>query len=350
MTEHASRWSWALLGIVLLVAALVAACETPEPPRFPHQSHLTKSDCGGASQAECLSCTTCHAPSERDRAHMLPDERLCAKCHRDDAHEIRHVVRPPPERPYGTIAFNHLKHLKMSGIRGQCVSCHAGVVDASEPRVPPMAQCFSCHEHEQQWKRGQCTPCHEPREVRKILPETFLRHDRGFSRRHGVLAMQEKALCQSCHTQAQCDDCHDVTQDLTIERRRPERIERQFVHRADFVTRHAMEAQAQPRRCASCHTPESCEACHAARGVSANRFDARNPHPPGWIGADARARSFHGIEARRDILVCATCHDQGPATNCIRCHKVGAYGGNPHPRGFKTTRTPSEQMCGYCHG
>jgi hypothetical protein len=86
-----------------------------------------------------------------------------------------------------------------------------------------------------------------------------------------------------------------------------------------------------------------------ARGVSANRVGARNPHPPGWVGSNPNARSFHGREARRDILLCASCHDQGPATNCIRCHKVGGFGGNPHPGGWRSTQSESSTMCRYCH-
>jgi hypothetical protein len=136
---------------------------------------------------------------------------------------------------------------------------------------------------------------------------------------------------------------------LTVERRRPEAIEANFVHRGDFIVRHAIEAQSQPARCASCHTPESCDSCHVASGVSGNRIDARNPHPPGWVGTDTSSSNFHGREARRDVMLCASCHDQGPATNCIRCHKVGAFGGNPHPGGWQSTQSLDSRMCGYCH-
>jgi hypothetical protein len=99
-----------------------------------------------------------------------------------------------------------------------------------------------------------------------------------------------------------------------------------------------------------CHTVETCDACHLARGVSGNGADSANPHPPGWIGANPRARSFHGRAARRDIVACASCHEQGAATNCIRCHTVGAFGGNPHPGGWKSARSKGDTICRYCHG
>jgi hypothetical protein len=83
--------------------------------------------------------------------------------------------------------------------------------------------------------------------------------------------------------------------------------------------------------------------------VSGNAVGANNPHPPGWVGADTRSSDFHGSHARRDILSCAGCHEQGPATNCIRCHTVGAYGGNPHPSGWQSARGRQSSMCRYCH-
>jgi hypothetical protein len=156
-------------------------------------------------------------------------------------------------------------------------------------------------------------------------------------------------VCSACHSEADCNDCHDVEQVLGIEQRRPEKIERQFVHRGDFIVRHAIEAQSQPARCQRCHEPETCDACHVARGVSGNAIAGRSPHPPGWVGTNTQALAFHGRAARRDILACASCHERGPATNCIRCHKVGAYGGNPHPNGWRSARSVDEEMCRYCH-
>ena len=41
-------------------------------------------------------------------------------------------------------------------------------------------------------------------------------------------------------------------------------------------------------------------------------------------------------------------NEQG--VNCIRCHQVGSYGGNPHPRGWQSARSPKDSMCRYCHG
>ncbi|HEY3494988.1 MAG TPA: hypothetical protein VGK73_09895, partial [Polyangiaceae bacterium] len=237
-------------------------------------------------------------------------------------------------------------------IHGQCVPCHAGVVDPKRPALPPMSQCFGCHEHSEQWERGECAPCHERQDLVRTLPVTFLRHDAAFMRQHGSVAAQKQQalLCQSCHTQAQCLACHDLSQDMSIETRRPEAIESRQFHRGDFMVRHSIEARSEPQRCLSCHAAQTCDSCHSARGVSANVANARNPHPPEWVGSNTASSNFHGPAARRDILSCAGCHEAGPATNCIRCHTVGAYGGNPHPAGWKSSRGMEAEMCRYCHG
>jgi len=341
--------TWLLLSAVVL-AGLAATCRTQTAHRFPHRTHLAGLACGAPHEPACLNCNSCHTPSEADRADKLPSAKLCEHCHRNDAPELRTVLAFQPDRPYGKIAFDHDRHLAMPALGGQCVSCHAGVVESGVRSMPPMSQCFSCHEHERQWQQGKCAPCHETRDLDRLMPESFLRHEGSFARTHGQLAMQEQRLCQACHAQAECDDCHDISQRFGIEQRRPANLEQNFVHRGDFMVRHAIEAQSEPSRCARCHEPETCDACHVERGVSGNLWNGRSPHPPGWIGPDPRARNFHGREARRDILLCAGCHEQGPATNCIRCHQVGAYGGNPHPNGWQSARDTSAEMCRYCHG
>jgi hypothetical protein len=348
-----SRSASLVLVCAVVVAALFAACRKESvPPRFPHKAHLAGMDCGGPGQPNCLSCASCHALSDAEEAHRMPAQSLCDSCHTGTAHLEKVAVPGPPPRPYGVIAIDHDQHLALPSIQGQCVPCHAGVIDVRSPAMPPMSQCFGCHEHQEQWTKGECAPCHQERDLVRTLPVSFLKHDAGFMRNHGgvVGQKQQALLCQSCHTQADCQACHDVSQGLTIEQRRPERIETRQVHRGDFMVRHAIEARSEPALCASCHTPQSCDSCHAMRGVSANIANPRNPHPPGWVGTNTQSSDFHGPAARRDILSCAGCHEAGPATNCIRCHTVGAYGGNPHPQGWKSSRGQDTQMCRYCHG
>jgi predicted CXXCH cytochrome family protein len=341
-----------LLALSVLVAAVLGACHGPAlAPRFPHRQHLTGLACGGPGQRSCLSCNSCHAPSQPERKLKLPGPALCESCHETDRRQALAVLETKPPRPYGDIHIDHDQHLALPQIRGQCLPCHAGVVREGGDTLPAMSQCFTCHEHEAQWQRGECTPCHDTRDLARTLPQTFLRHDAAFAGRgHGALSSLQPQLCASCHTQASCQGCHDLSQGLSIEARRPEQLDSHQVHRGDFLVRHALEARSEPARCLSCHEPQTCDSCHRARGVSQSSLGAVNPHPPEWVGTNTRSSDFHGRAARRDITACAACHDQGPATNCIRCHKVGAYGGSPHPPGFHSSQSTDSEMCRYCHG
>ncbi len=336
-----------LLVLALSIAALLAACAVQNPARFPHLTHLVGLRCGKPGTPACLDCNSCHASSKDGARLASADPALCVSCHQANPRVVARVIeRPAPVRAH--IAFNHDQHLAMKELQGQCVSCHAGVVKQGVAPLPPMSECFTCHEHQAQWDSGQCAPCHSAKDLARTLPQSFLRHDQGFARHHGQVAIEDRQLCQSCHTQTDCAGCHDVTQGLSIEQRRPEKLESTLIHGGGFLVRHAIEAQAEPTRCARCHTPQTCDSCHLERGVSGNLPGGRNPHPPGWVGTVATGSS-HGREARRDILLCAGCHDQGPNTNCIRCHKVGGFGGNPHPSGWQSTRSPTDSMCRYCH-
>jgi hypothetical protein len=343
------RASLAALVFVLSLAAVLGACADRAAPRFPHLLHLATPSCGKPGEPACLDCNSCHAVTTRGGSHALPGEAACTTCHRGDAHETLAVLKSPPVRPSGPIRFDHATHLAMPELRGQCVPCHAGVVESGKAAMPPMSQCFGCHEHAAEWKAGECAPCHDQRSLARTLPKTFLRHDEAFLRHHGQKARSEEKLCQSCHSESDCNSCHDTSRGLSVEKRRPAHIESRQVHRGDFLTRHAIEASSQSSRCVRCHTPQSCDDCHILSGVSANRVDARNPHPLGWVGGNPGSKSAHGRAARRDIVACASCHEAGAATNCIRCHKVGGFGGNPHPNGWKSGQARDSRMCGYCH-
>jgi hypothetical protein len=346
-------WAHRAPSVLLVLALSLAAffaCKK-QVVRFPHAQHLGMA-CGDAGQPDCLTCLSCHGQIARSPTLGHPTDQNCSACHENERH-IQRVLAAEPTRAQqraAGITFDHASHLALAGVEGQCIHCHAGVVsESSGPHFPAMSTCFGCHEHKEEWDRGTCTPCHQSAALRSLVPETFLGHGPGWDRRHGPLALQTTVQCAVCHSAESCDDCHDVSQGLTIERRRATHVEQDFIHPADFLSRHALEATSEPARCLSCHRTETCDSCHMSRGVSAGRMGAVNPHPPGWTGPDGLDPRHHGRAARRDILACASCHDQGPDTNCIDCHKVGGNGGNPHPSGWQSSRTPSDLMCSYCH-
>jgi hypothetical protein len=340
--------SCALLAAVTF-SFFAAACGHHETSHFPHVLHLTGLECGKPGTAKCLSCSSCHSSTTEERVDNPSGLLLCSRCHEESPARMERVLAARPLRPYGSITFDHGRHLRMKEIEGQCVPCHGGVVGSGTSNFPAMSTCFTCHAHQEQWERASCNPCHAQTDLEKTLPVSFLSHDQAFLRRHGSLSVTQEPLCKTCHSQSDCQACHDLTQMIGVDRRMPEKFETKQVHRGDFLVRHAIEARSEPANCMRCHEPASCDSCHVEHGVSGNALNGRNPHPLGWVGGNVASEDFHGRAARRDLLSCAGCHEAGPATNCIRCHKVGAYGGNPHPGGWRSARSTRESMCAYCH-
>src|SRR5690606_14983038 len=157
------------------------------------------------------------------------------------------------------IKFDHQRHLAMAEVKGQCTECHSGVVDAESTLFPPMERCFTCHEHQAQWDRNQCTPCHDSAEVRDLLPQTFMIHDHAWLRHHAFEGSTQGERCQTCHEQKSCDDCHAQSLGMMRELRRVDDVLSDVVDPADFITRHALEAQVDGAERVPSHPPPSCD-------------------------------------------------------------------------------------------
>jgi hypothetical protein len=154
--------------------------------------------------------------------------------------------------------------------------------------------------------------------------------------------------------------CHSpATAATRIEVQFPERVDRSFIHRGNYVARHSVDAMANPQTCRVCHGSGSCDACHAANGFSATSTAPvllkPSTHDANWASNVPGNPNRHAQEARRDISSCAGCHDQqGNTQTCVGCHKVGGLaGGNPHPRQFLDKHSASDRahnaMCRTCH-
>jgi hypothetical protein len=328
----------------LVLFALLSACRGSPLTGFDHRAHLAEHP-----SSVGLVCRTCHVLSHG--GFTPPGAKSCAGCHTDGQQKWSLAVRPAlAVQPAGkSIVFSHDVHLAQGEIKGQCVKCHAGAVGfQSGPALfPPMSTCLGCHRHQEQFEQRACLGCHQLKDLKKLQPTSFLPHDAAWMRRHAGEARDSAAMCSLCHAQTQCDGCHDATKRLGPAQLKPEQIDKSFVHRFDFVSRHALEARSQPGSCASCHVQTECNACHASRGVGGAVRGAVSPHPQGW--ASGLVSNTHGPAARRDIASCAACHDQGAASNCVQCHKVGGTGGSPHPRGWRSSEPIGSAACAPCH-
>ena len=353
-----------LFLLAAVAGGLLSACknarpvpaQTAEAPRattFPHSKHGS------------MDCADCHeiAKSTRLGSAPLPGAAKCEECHESKGADAPgQAIRglKPKEMTQYQITFNHADHLSRIKGKDACATCHKEdrLPEPGPARdwTPEMQSCTACHYHQQEVAQTKCQPCHVSLRAFPLKPIEALAgfsHQGNFTREHRDLAKDSAATCAQCHDQTYCANCHaNATVPVRPEIRFPERIEANFIHRSDFISRHQIEAAADPASCRKCHGSAFCESCHREQRVAAPftaSANVRNPHPPGWT-----ARDQHGRAARNDIISCAGCHDQGAASVCVQCHRVGGIGGNPHPADFRSKHNlrddiRNNSMCRVCH-
>jgi hypothetical protein len=348
------RWMFAVAAAALVLGACksgqkLKASSGPPPERtfentnFPHSFH------GG------FDCDTCHDAKSWNKLgdYKAPTVEKCSECH--DADET-HTPKPAPARTDYAFTFSHLTHLEgpLKDRKDACAVCHSAL---PEPGVkvkttPPMTACTGCHKHEVDVLEARCRPCHASLKEYGLKPlEQFTEfsHAGNFIKDHGRLAKNSAETCAQCHDQTYCAQCHaTATLPMRPEIRFPENVTSDFIHRGHYVSRHHLDAERDPASCRKCHGSNFCDSCHQEQRLSPRSLNPRDPHPPNWV-----RRDMHGDAARKNIITCAGCHDQGASSICVACHQVGGVGGNPHPAGWsgkhKLSDVPKNVACRACH-
>jgi cytochrome c7-like protein len=312
-----------------------------------------------------VECEVCHEGITKapDLAKSyLPKEAKCLECHAEHKESKDCAFcHSDPERP-ASYAATHIRdvnvpHAKHVEQKVACEQCHTKLAESDQPRPAPptMEACTSCHKHEQDFAQARCAPCHKDLTRFPIRPVAMYNHGGRFLAEHAGAARTGAEACAQCHDQTYCADCHAKTVSTRVEVRFPEDVSRDFIHRGDYLSRHTIDAKADSASCNRCHGTSFCQSCHQMEGLiatlDASSLNGRDPHPPGW--AMRGGAQFHGDAARRDIASCAACHDQGAVSVCVKCHRVGGVGGNPHPLAFTNRHGQDEisknTMCRTCH-
>jgi Cytochrome c7 and related cytochrome c len=349
---RAALWVLAM-GLVVSCAALFSNRGKVGQDRIkmPHARHaLAKVD-----------CVACHEPvyeAEKLGGPAFPPEGKCLECHRkekeagrcDFCHtDVRLAVARTPHP--SDLHMSHAKHIDL--VKEDCSRCHVQLPEPSRPpaRTTTMDTCRSCHQHEKEFTDGRCSECHTDLSRYPLAPITAFSHQGDFTAGHRLAARAAPESCATCHDQRYCADCHASTTGMLIETRQPDRVDRRFIHRNDFLSQHAFEAKAEPATCRRCHASSFCADCHTTQNLTLLAVNPRNPHPVEW--SFPGPANTHAQAARQNIGSCAACHDQGAASVCVKCHKVGGVGGNPHPPGWDRRHPMSEiqqnSMCIACH-
>jgi len=341
--------------------------------RFDHWQH----------RALFPSCTGCHAGATDPGRPLYPAAADCAECH-DGAIEQR-VAWSPPAGPHpGNLRFTHVGHAADSTLA--CASCHtARGEQRMRVRRAVVENCLDCHgvrTAHLDAPDGACATCHLPlaraagltrADVAEFdAPDSHRRPD--FSREHGRLAKAGKnavaASCATCHARDFCLECHvNGPEEATIQALAPDsralaltaELKAPGSHSTPtWLSRHGGAVGRSGQACATCHTQESCLACHAGTPAVAAKLASAGPgRAPGARTTRIRPAShgadfseLHAQPASARPQSCAGCHAR---SECLSCHRPDPAAATPgyHPAGFLTTHPSAaysrESSCADCH-
>ena len=307
------------------------------------------------------ACDGCHGPQ-----HPKPEGEpaRCDKCHTavDDANRVTAGLRMP--RPL--LTFNHRLHTKLGQDCESCHGDMSKVRLGSVLQLPSEQSCLSCHDGFTATDRcGACHPsgadgklmvrAQDDRALPALVPRGAsswgMAHDLMFVEDHAVQAKTGSKMCATCHDDQFCIDCHDGPI-------RPMRI-----HSGDYLTIHAQDARAAVSDCSSCHRQQSfCLSCHERVGFADRQDDGFGIggnlqfHPEGWSGPPGMPQA-HAHAAQRNIGACVSCHTED---SCLACHATSSgpmAGLDVSPHGPDFARSPrcdalashNRRVCLRCH-
>ena len=374
---------WRLLTILAVAVLRSGTLGAQQPAGFDHAKHAKLFP----------ACTSCHAGAATAGRSLWPDAASCATCH--DGTIQKRITWQAPESLRTNLKFDHLTHVKAAVVKQaaggksppSCMDCHS-VAGATWMAVQPpvVERCLTCHGLQTAHLAAPdsaCATCHMTlaqavrltrADVAAIdTPPSHRSPEFSAARGHGTQAKAPgggvAASCATCHARDFCLTCHvDAPEQPTIQAlARDSRATAIAVRLAappshstsDFLERHGGRVRTEQRQCATCHTQESCLACHAGTPRVASALFASSPErgvgasivrrPPPSHGA--RFTDQHaGLAAARGAT-CAGCHVRA---DCLSCHRPSAATGpGYHPGGF-LARHPAaayarETNCNDCH-
>jgi hypothetical protein len=377
----------------LVVVALGVGMGPAAPVVLPAQQPPSSSRGFDHPRHERLfpTCVACHRGAVDPELALWPAPTACAACH-DGTNRPAVRWEPPPERP-SNLKFAHelLPIMNRQTPQGPeplaCRDCHVAPGGSRMAvRRASADGCLACHGAGAEHLAAPdqlCETCHVPL-VRAVglrradvagFPVPPSHRQPGFLGRagHGALAtgtaQRVAASCTICHARDFCLTCHvdaperPAIQALAADARSTAIVVRLAApagHRdRTFLARHGAAVRENAQQCSTCHTRESCLACHAPSQRVGAALPARAPdrgagaqpvrRPPDTHGASFVAR--HAPLAATTATTCAGCHVQ---TDCMACHRPAAAAGpGYHPSGF-LVRHPAaayarESSCAECH-
>ncbi len=306
-----------------------------------------------AAHQEALGdCHTCHTTLNTDQGlfKIRPTKKTCAECHDVDSKQQCGTCHTNSAHPSGwkrekrQSNFLHSTHAEQLN---NCRNCHTGDLDARPVKKGDHTSCGKCHAKD--IRDLLCARCHREFAAVGLMALNEFKHEDNFLKDHKTYAKRSLRTCTQCHREGYCQDCHARKAGLRPSLKYPEQVRRNFVHRGDVLTMHRLQAKTDDSGCLKCHARSECRTCHERRKVAATVKQPDERHPAGWLAKGSA--NFHGDQARRAIVSCATCHHGSGPGYCVDCHKASS-GLNPHPKGWNDKVRgvdTNDRMCAKCH-
>lgn len=331
------------------------------------------------------TCSSCHAGAMESGRSLWPAPTSCASCH--DGVIQKRVAWVPPAARRSNLKFDHLRHLtEATAHPAACVDCHSEVAAPwMAVREPLVTRCFACHGLQTAHLAAPdsaCVTCHVPLpqstwsrdDVAGVdTPPSHRPPDFAAAAGHGAQAKGANgtvaASCATCHARDFCLTCHvDAPEQPLIQALAPDprstaiaaRLLAPASHESPtFLERHGRRVRTELRQCSTCHTQESCLACHAAAPQVASALPVRSAgrgigavivrHPPASHQTGFAER--HAGPASAKPATCAGCHVRA---DCLECHRpTAASAPGYHPAGFLARHPVAaysrETSCSDCH-
>ncbi len=295
--------------LLLLSAPLVGGAATDD---FDHEQH----------RKLFPTCSSCHAGVTDPGRPVMPSAASCASCH-DGQIEEAVSWKPRTAAWPSNLRFTHGEHQAAvredlgdglePGLRRLPHAGRQGLDDRAAHRDRPVPRL--------PWPEGG-TPRSARHRLRHLPPDPRRGHHpaagtgcrlqgavvpRGRGVRHserdmgklaappGGTAFQVAPSCATCHARDFCAACHVNAPEVKLIQALAPDV-RSLAHKAEleapanhsearFLARHGAESRRDITACATCHTAESCVACHRSTPAVARLLPAAGPGRGGRGGA-----------------------------------------------------------------
>lgn len=121
------------------------------------------------------------------------------------------------------------------------------------------------HPEELTGRDVNCLECHDNDLTGSLKPYGAFNHSNSFLLRHGSYAMQSRDICNACHGEPLCLECHASKDELAPALKRGDRPDLDLPHRGDYTVQHQIDGRVDPGSCVRCHgnrNDDKCIVCH----------------------------------------------------------------------------------------